>query len=111
MMVQIVTGGMLESLGCEVTIAGTGSEAIKTAIKNSYDIILLDLGLPDLHGKDVSLRLRQHGIRTPIVALTGRTSEEEGHNCFDARMDDFLQKPADLDMLKFILNKHLSKVA
>ncbi len=76
-----------------VDIAGTGAEALEAARRADYDLILLDLRLPDLDGLEVCRRLRQEGIETAILMLTARGMVEERVRGLDAGADDYLTKP------------------
>lgn len=111
MMAQIVTGGMLETLGCAVDLADSGAEALALCKNHSYDIIFLDLGLPDMEGCELATKIRTGGFEGTIVACTGRTAAEASERCFNAGMKGFLQKPASLDTLRDTLNRYLSAAA
>jgi len=101
---QKVASAMLTRLGLTVDIAGTGEEAIIKSAMFSYDIILMDLGLPDIDGIHVTwlIKARQdiEGGDTPIIALTACVTEEDRNNCFDAGMCDFISKPVSLHELQ-----------
>lgn len=78
--------------------AGSASEALG-ASGNSYDLILLDLMLPDGDGADVCSKLRAGGVRTPILALTARDSIDDKVDLLDRGADDFLAKPFSFEEL------------
>jgi DNA-binding response OmpR family regulator len=78
---------------CAVDIAPNGRQAIEAARAAEYDLILLDLRLPDLDGLEVCRRLRRDGIETPILMLTARGLVEERVRGLDAGADDYLVKP------------------
>lgn len=83
-----------EDAGLALDAAESGAEGIRKACENSYDVIILDLGLPDLDGIDVckSLRLR-HRIRTPLLMLTARDTLADKLEGFEAGAHDYLCKP------------------
>jgi CheY-like chemotaxis protein len=94
-------GILLEDGGYAVLQAGTGAEALSAAAESAPDLILLDLGLPDMPGLDVCRRLKGDtgtaGI--PIVAITGRALETDREACMAAGCDGYLTKPVDTRQL------------
>lgn len=76
----------------EVIEASTGAEAIKRATSEAPDAILLDLGLPDMDGKDV-VRILREGSRTPIIVVSARAREAEKIEALDLGADDYVNKP------------------
>jgi len=101
---QKVAKAMLKRLGLTIDIAGTGEEAIIKSAMFGYDVILMDLGLPDIDGIHVTwlikARQKMEGGDTPIIALTACVTEEDRNNCFDAGMCDFIAKPVSLHELQ-----------
>lgn len=82
----------------EVFTASTGAEALSTAAAHPPDLVILDLGLPDIDGIDVIRGLR--GWTTaPIVILSGRTDSADKVDALDAGADDYLTKPFGIDEL------------
>jgi CheY-like chemotaxis protein len=94
-------GILLEESGYEVLEAATGAEALAAARDHHPDLILMDLGLPDTHGLDVTRSLRADPATAgiPIVALTGRALETDQQACFDAGCVGYLAKPIDTKQL------------
>jgi two-component system KDP operon response regulator KdpE len=82
----------LAAAGYDVVVATTGSEALKAAATQSPDVIVLDLGLPDMDGKDVIRELRSWS-KTPIVVLSARDREAEKIAALDLGADDYINKP------------------
>ena len=82
------------SLGSRYTIleAENGNDAIKIAALDHPEIIILDLGLPDMDGKDVTRRLREWSD-VPIIVISARDSEQDKVAALDAGADDYLTKP------------------
>lgn len=78
--------------GYEVVEATTGSEALKRAAADAPDVILLDLGLPDMDGKDVVRAIRE-GSQTPIIVVSARSREAEKIEALDLGADDYVNKP------------------
>lgn len=82
----------LTAAGYDVVVAGTGAEALKAAATLAPDVIILDLGLPDMDGKDVIAQLRGWS-RVPIVILSARDRESEKIAALDLGADDYIEKP------------------
>lgn len=82
----------LEIEGYDVREAPSGGDGIKLAIVKSFDLIVLDLGLPDMDGKEVIARLKSWSS-VPIIVLSVRAREEERVAALDAGADDFVPKP------------------
>ena len=82
----------------DVHTAGSGSEALEVAAKYPPDLVILDLGLPDLNGVDVI-----HGLRgwteAPIIVLSGRADSTDKVEALDAGADDYVTKPFGMDEL------------
>lgn len=93
-------GRSLEAAGYAVDRAQDGSRADALARVNDYDLIILDLGLPDLDGTLVLRRLRQRGCRSPVLILSARDAVEARLEGFDLGADDYLIKPFDLGELE-----------
>jgi len=95
---QFVAGEMLRRLGCEVTLAQNGQQALDAAGQQSFDLIFMDCDMPVLDGYDATraIRAEQVAERVPIIALTASAFDGERARCLDAGMDDFLAKPVRL---------------
>ena len=79
--------------GYEVSIAGTGVDALIAASVSPFDVAAIDVMLPEMDGFEVCRRLRQRGDRMPILMLTARDSIEDRVRGLDAGADDYLTKP------------------
>lgn len=82
----------------EVLTAATGAEALKVASRHPPDLVILDLGLPDMDGVEVIAGLRGW-TAAPIVVLSGRTGSADKVDALDAGADDYLTKPFGIDEL------------
>ena len=82
----------LNAAGYDVVEAATGAEALKAAATTAPDIIILDLGLPDMDGKEVISRLRAW-TEIPIIILSARDRESEKVAALDLGADDYIEKP------------------
>ena len=94
---------LLKREGAEVDRAASGQEALAAAAAASYDLILMDLRMPDMSGVEAARELRARGIRTPIVALTAEAFEDDRRAALAAGMDDFLVKPLTEIALRTVL--------
>ncbi len=83
----------LEKMGAELTIAENGKIAVELAEKNRYNLILMDMQMPVMDGLAAVRRLRQHGYKKPIVALTANAMNRDKVKCMAAGCDDFISKP------------------
>lgn len=87
-------GTYLDRRGHIMDYAHDGNVALKLATTNSYHVLILDIGLPDLNGLELCRRLRNdHGISTPILFLTARDTLDDKIRGFSAGGDDYLIKP------------------
>jgi two-component system KDP operon response regulator KdpE len=88
----------LRARGYQVDLAGSGTQALHTAADNHPDVVLLDLGLPDMDGKDVIAGLRGW-TSVPIIVLSARQSSQDKVEALDAGADDYVTKPFSMDEL------------
>ncbi|MGD9152198.1 MAG: ATP-binding protein [Gammaproteobacteria bacterium] len=110
---QTMASNMIkEKLTNNLDIADSGEEAIKLTDKNKYDLIFMDIGLPNTKGYDVTRKIRKSKTgknqKTVIVALTAHVSQKEKKKCFDAQMNCFLTKPLTINKIKEVLKELLS---
>jgi two-component system, OmpR family, KDP operon response regulator KdpE len=83
----------LHAQGYVVSEAAAGREAVQAAERRSTDLIVLDLGLPDMDGVDVIRRIRKAGSAVPIIVLSSRGDENSKVEALDLGADDFVTKP------------------
>jgi DNA-binding response OmpR family regulator len=83
----------LEEAGYEVEAAPDGKTAERLAIESQFDILIVDLGLPDQDGIALILRLRQFGVRAPVLILSARRSVDDRVRGLEQGGDDYLTKP------------------
>jgi len=98
---------MLQILGCAVSIAHDGIEALETAATFRPDIVLMDLGMPRMNGYEAGKRLRQQpgGDKLVLIALTGWGQESDRQRTREAGFDYHLVKPVDPEMLQGLLDR------
>lgn len=87
--------------------ANTGASGLARATESVFDIILLDLGLPDLDGRQVCRAMREKGVRSPIIMLTALDSEDDTVTGLDAGANDYITKPFRLAVLLARVRAHL----
>lgn len=82
---------IIENCGCETDTAENGREALEKASANAYDLIIVDMFMPEMNGGDASIEIRKNGVKTPIVALSANpvTPEERIRYGFN----DSIMKP------------------
>lgn len=90
---------LLEESGYRVADAATGRDAIRMAEGESPDVVVLDLGLPDVSGLDVARSLTASGRKVRVIALTGRALESDRAAAVDAGCAAYLVKPVDVRAL------------
>ena len=83
----------LEEAGYEVKAANDGKTAEHLAVECTFDILIVDLGLPDQDGISLILRLRQLGVRAPVLILSARRSVDDRVRGLEQGGDDYLTKP------------------
>jgi len=108
---QKVTKVLLEDLGCIVDIASDGKSALALIERNDYDIVFMDVGLPEMDGITVTEHIRSDSAakNTAIVGLTAHVMEEDIQRCYDARMNEVLTKPVSLDELRKVISRLCSQ--
>jgi DNA-binding response OmpR family regulator len=91
----------------EITHAPDGAHALETVVRRHYDIILLDVGLPDMDGRDVCRLMRRKGIHAPIILLTGMQSDADVILGLDSGANDYVVKPFRMGVLLARIRAHL----
>lgn len=96
--------------GHQVDVAGTGLEALEAVKQNKYDIVFMDLHMPDMDGMEASRQIRaweRGDSHTFIVALTASYLPEIGEALFDSGMDNYISKPLDVSQVQRLLKYSL----
>ncbi|MBY5943508.1 response regulator [Halomonas sp. DP5N14-9] len=107
---QEVAIAMLERLGCSATLASCGKEALALCSQRRFDLILMDVQMPDLDGREVTRRLRSFSdwrSEVPVVAMTAGGASHDESDCMAAGMNDYLTKPLLMGTLLMVLKRHL----
>ena len=107
---QMVAKGMLDNMGCNVFIAGNGLLALDALNKHKFDIVLMDINMPELNGCDATTQFRaleKENEHMPVIALTANVMQEDVEGYYKSGMDDHLPKPFTTDNLRNKLDKWL----
>ncbi|NUN69800.1 MAG: response regulator [Bacteroidetes bacterium] len=105
---QKVVVRMLERLGLSPAVALNGREAVQAATTRPFDLILMDVQMPEMDGLEATKALRTPGaqaVRSTIIALTANAMTGDRERCLDAGMDDYLAKPLKQQELELTLRK------
>ncbi|MCF3648592.1 ATP-binding protein [Synoicihabitans lomoniglobus] len=112
-----LAGMLLQKQGHRAEFAHNGAEAVDLLVNHQFDLILMDLQMPELDGFGATEKIRARerllgaGRRTPIVALTANAGGEERTRCFEVGMDDYLTKPLNLKTFRSTLSRVLREAA
>ena len=101
----------LRRQGHETECAIDGVDGLRRGREGGWDLILLDVMLPQLDGFDVCAELRKAGVATPIIMLTARTQDAEKELGLDAGADDYVTKPFSLRELRARVRAHLRRAS
>ena len=89
--------GLLEKWGHTVTVANNGHEAVRLSGQQEFDLVLMDVQMPELDGLDATRAIREReqvtGVHLPILAMTAHAMKGDRELCLEAGMDDYLMKP------------------
>ena len=104
---QLVARKLIERLGHQVDIAVNGVEALQAVNNVFYDLIFMDISMPEMDGVTATRRIRALPGATgqiPIVAMTADATKENVESCMQAGMNDFISKPVSFDKIKEVIN-------
>jgi CheY-like chemotaxis protein len=101
---------MLEHLGCAVKAVGNGQEALNVLSESSFDIVFLDVQMPEMDGFEAARRIREPASsvlnhKVPILAITAHVSLDYQQRCYEAGMNDFIAKPIRMNDLTKAVSK------
>lgn len=102
---------VLELLGYDAAVVGSGVEVISALQQQRYDVILMDMRMPELDGIQTTLKIRQMAQTNSkyreiwIIAMTANTMAKDRQRCYDAGMNDYLSKPINRDALARALER------
>ncbi len=107
-----VAVAVLQSLGCQVSVAVDGRDAVEACRRQRFDLVLMDIQMPEMDGRQATLAIRAdetaRGLpRMPVIALTANALREDREACFAAGMDDYVVKPVSGEQLWVALSRWL----
>ena len=102
---QKVVKVLFKNLGYEIDIVSNGKEAINTINKKKYDIVFMDIMMPEIDGLEATREIRAMGYKMPVIALTADLGNETKKSAYDAGINEFVGKPIKSDQLKKIMIK------
>jgi CheY-like chemotaxis protein len=105
---QFVIRKILEELGCEVTIVNDGIEVVRSWKARRYDMILMDIQMPNRDGIAATrvIRKLENGEQSvPIIAITANALKNDRDACIEAGLDDYLSKPYRIEEFKLMLER------
>jgi signal transduction histidine kinase len=98
---------LLQKMGLDVALADDGLQAVEKGA-GTYDLILMDMQMPNLNGYDATRRLRSQGIKTPIIAVTAHAMVGDEHKCIEIGCNGYLSKPIDRNKLAEIVGTYIT---
>lgn len=108
-----VAESILSIFGCQVDVAMDGKSALEFIENKYYDLIFMDIGLPNMDGYEIAKRIRSHALTSishvPIIALTAHADSDNQQSCLDAKINAVLTKPLTLEKAKNILGAFVSR--
>jgi CheY-like chemotaxis protein len=110
---QKVATRILSQMGYRPDVVQNGVEVLEALERQKYDVILMDIQMPDMDGLEATRRIRQQytGAKRPwIIAMTANAMDSDRRNCFDAGMDGYLSKPVRIEALEAELTRSSENV-
>jgi len=95
----LLTRTLLEAEGAEVDTVEDGALALDAVGKKKYDLIFMDMRMPNMDGLESTRKIRAFGFDRPIIALTANAFDDDRNACFDSGMNDFMTKPVSAEEL------------
>ncbi len=109
---QKVAVGMLEMSGHTVTVANNGQEAVEACVKQRFDLVLMDIQMPEMDGVEATGLIRMHQretkVRVPIIAMTAHAMAGDREKYIAAGMDDYISKPINRDDLEAVVTRNVA---
>ena len=106
---QKVAQSIFKNIGYEIEIAKNGAEAVELMEKQKFDVLFMDLLMPEMDGYQAAEHIRAAGHTLPIVAMSADETDETRKAAFEAGMNDYLMKPTRVESIKHLLIKLFSK--
>ncbi|WGY70442.1 response regulator [Burkholderia cepacia] len=103
---RVLLRDQLDALHYDATIVTNGVEAMRAYFANSFDVVLTDLGMPELDGFALANFLREQGATVPVIAMTAHATEEDRRRCAQVGVVEVVLKPLSIDALGAVLQRH-----
>ncbi|HDR8992341.1 TPA: response regulator [Burkholderia vietnamiensis] len=101
----------LDALHCDATLVSNGIEAMRAFFAQPFDVVLTDLGMPELDGFALANCLREQGAKVPVIAMTAHATDEDRRRCAQAGAVEVVLKPLSIDALDAVLTRHARHAA
>ncbi|GBH26909.1 ATP-binding protein [Burkholderia vietnamiensis] len=101
----------LDALHCDATLVSNGIEAMRAVFAPPFDVVLTDLGMPELDGFALANCLREQGAKVPVIAMTAQATDEDRRRCAQAGAVEVVPKPLSIDALDAVLTRHARRAA
>jgi CheY-like chemotaxis protein len=112
---QRVAARMLERQGYSVTVAANGREALATLQRQVFDMVLMDIQMPEMDGFEATMAIRSQenagATRIPIIAMTAHAMQGDQERCLQAGMDAYISKPVDRAKLLDLVERYSKPAA
>ena len=105
---QKVAQSIFKNIGYEIDIARNGLEAVQLMEKSNYDVVFMDLLMPEMDGYQATSEIRKAGHDLPVIAMSADETDETRAAAFEAGMNEYLMKPARVESIKQLLIKLFS---
>ena len=102
---QKLAVGILKKLGHQVTVATTGLEALDKLQQQNFDLVLMDVQMPEMDGYEAMTKIREQEQfeKLPMLALTAKAMKDDRQKCIDAGANDYISKPIDTGRLQSLM--------
>lgn len=109
---QMVIKRLCKLMNWNMKLAANGKEALEILENKKFDLILMDIHMPEMSGIEVTKALREkelaEGLHTPVIATTAYAMSQDRENILNSGVDEYISKPIDLNKLKELITKHIS---
>lgn len=106
---QLLAVEFLNKAGARPDLASNGLEALEKVSNSDYDIVLMDIQMPEMDGYEAAKKIREKGNKIPIVAMTAHAFQGEKEKCLNVGMDDYLTKPIRFEKMVEVMSGLINK--
>lgn len=105
---QMLVELLLRRVGLDCTVVADGRAAVEAALRETFDLIIMDIQMPLLNGYEATRELRRRGYDKPIIAITAHAMVGDAEKCMDAGCNEYISKPVKRELLYETLGRYLS---